>query len=84
MICPSWSGKIVESIVDNKAVVEVLKVIYCNDLHFMDLIRVLIFFTCKYDFWLTVFHIPGRLNEATDAIPRNNYIYICSFYRSQR
>ena len=43
----------------------------------MDLIRVLIVFTCKYDFWFTVSHIPGRLNEATDDISRSNIrIYV--------
>ena len=42
----------------------------------MHLIRVLIFFTCKYDFWFTVSHVPGRLNEATDTIFRNIYVYV--------
>ena len=45
-----WSGKIVEFVVDNEAVVEVLKATYSKDLHLMHLIRVLIFFTWKFDF----------------------------------
>ena len=37
-----WSGKVLE-LVDNDAVIEVLKITYSKDLHLINLIRVLIF-----------------------------------------
>ena len=67
-----WSGKVIEFVVDNKTVVEVLKATYSRDLHLMHLIRLLVFFASKYDFWFKASHIPGRLNKAADALSRNN------------
>ena len=67
-----WSGKVIEFVVDNEAVVEVLKATYSRDLHLMHLIRLLVFFASKYDFWFKASHIPGRLNKAADALSRNN------------
>ena len=67
-----WSGKVIEFVVDNEAAVEVLKATYSRDLHLMHLIRLLVFFASKYDFWFKASHIPGRLNKAADALSRNN------------
>ena len=54
------------------AVVEVIKATYSKDLHMMHLIRLLVFFASKYNFWFTATHIPGKLNVAADALSRNN------------
>ena len=66
-----WSGKVIE-FVDNEAMVAVLKTTYSRDLHLMHLIRLLVFSASKYDFWFKASHIPGRLNNAVDALSRNN------------
>ena len=67
-----WAGKVVQFVVDNMAVVEVIKATYSKDLHMMHLIRLLVFFASKYNFWFTATHIPGKLNVAADALSRNN------------
>ena len=67
-----WSGKGVKFVMDNAAVVEVIKVTYSKELHMMHLIRLLVFFAVKFDFWFTATHIPGKLNTLADALSRNN------------
>ena len=67
----SWSGKSILFMVDNAAVVSVLNSIFCSDLHMMHLVRLLVFFAAKFDFWFSAFHIPGQLNSRADAISRN-------------
>ena len=63
-----WAGKVIQFVVDNMAVVDVIKATYSKDLHMMHLIRLLVFFASKYNFWFTAMHIPGRLNVAADAL----------------
>jgi len=67
----SWSGKMVEFVVDNEVVVSVLNSMTCKDLHMMHLIGLLVFFAARYQFWLSAIHIPGRFNFQADAISRN-------------
>ena len=67
-----WGGKIVEFVVDNAAVVLVLKATYSQDFHLMYLVRVLVFFASKLGFWFVASHIPGVKNVAADALSRNN------------
>ena len=38
----------------------------------MHLVRLLVFFAARYNFWFSVTHIPGRLNSQADAILRNH------------
>ena len=66
------TGKVVQFLVDNEAVVEVIRATYSKDLHLMHLIRLLVFLASKYNFWFTATHIPGKLNIAADALSRNN------------
>jgi len=74
-----WAGKVVQFVVDNKAVVDVLNSTFCSDTHLMHLIRLLVFFAGKYNFWFTAVHIPGKRNVIADALSRNNV----SLFRSQ-
>jgi len=37
----------------------------------MHLIRLLVFFAARFDFWFSAAHIPGQLNSKADAISRN-------------
>ena len=74
-----WAGKVVQFVVDNKAVVDVLNATFCSDTHMMHLIRLLVFFAAKYNFWFTAAHIPGKNNVIADALSRNNL----SLFRSQ-
>ena len=74
-----WSGKVVEFIVDNEAVVEVIKATYSKELHLMHLIRLLVFFAAKYNFWFRASHIPGKQNIVADSLSRNNM----QLFRSQ-
>ena len=74
-----WSGKVVEFVVDNAAVVEVIKATYSKELHLMHLIRLLVFFAAKHNFWFTASHIPGKENIVADSLSRNNM----QMFRSQ-
>ena len=74
-----WVGNVVQFVVDNKAVVDVLNATFYSDTHMMHLIRLLVFFAAKYNFWFTAAYIPGKNNIITDALSRNNL----SLFRSQ-
>ena len=45
-----WSGKVVQFVIDNVAVVELIKSTYSKELHMMHLIPLLVFLTAKFDF----------------------------------
>ena len=62
---------VIQSVVDNMAVVDVIKASHSNDLHMMHLIQLLVFLASYYNFWFTAMHVPGRLNVAADASSRN-------------
>ena len=74
-----WAGKVVQFVVDNKAVVDVINATFCSDSYMMHLIRLLVFFAVKYNLWFTAAHIPGKKNVVVDALSRNNM----SLFRSQ-
>ena len=38
----------------------------------MHLVRLLVFFAARYDFWFSAAHIQGRSNSQADAISRNH------------
>ena len=63
---------VIQFVVDNMAVVDVIKASHSNDLHMMHLIQLLAFLASKYNFWFTAMHVPGRLNVAADASSINN------------
>ena len=67
-----WSGKVVQFVVDNSAVVEVVKSTYSKEPHMMHLIHLLVFFAARFNFWFTASHIPGNQNILADALSRNN------------
>lgn len=66
-----WKGKVVLFVVDNLAVVEIIRPTYSKEPHLMHLIRLLTFFAALFDFWFYAEHIPGRENVWADAISRN-------------
>ena len=63
---------VIQLVVDNMAVVDVIKASHSNDLHVMHLIQLLVFLASKYNFWFTAMHVPGRLNVSADASSINN------------
>ena len=63
---------VIQFVVDNMAVVDVIKASHSNDLHMMHVIQLLVFLASKYNFWFTAMHVAGRLNVAADASSRNN------------
>ena len=65
-------GEVVQFVVDNEAVVEVIKATYSKELHLIHLITLLVFFSCKYHFWFTASHIQGKHNVIADSLSRNN------------
>ena len=67
-----WSGKVVQFVVDNLAVVEVIKSTYSKEPHMIHLICLLVFFAARFNFWFTASHIPGKQNILVDALSRNN------------
>ena len=38
----------------------------------MHLIRLLVFFAARFNFWFTASHIPGKQNILADTLSRNN------------
>ena len=67
-----WSGKLVNFMVDNLAVVQVLQATYCRDTHLMHLIRLLVLLAAHFNFWFIATHIAGKRNTSADALSRNN------------
>jgi len=45
---------------------------FSSDCHLMHLIRLLVFFAAKFNFWFVASHIQGSKNVAADAPSRNN------------
>ena len=76
---PQWSGKIVQFVVDNLAVVQVLNSTYSSNNHLMHLIRLLVFLASYHNFWFSSIHIAGKNNSLADALSRNNL----HFFHSQ-
>ena len=66
-----WSGKIVQFVSDNEAVVIVLNKLVSKDKMLLHLLRCLVFIAAKHSFWFTGSHIQGRANILADAISRN-------------
>ena len=66
-----WSGKLVNFMVDNLAVVQALQATYSRDIHLMHLIRLLVLFAAHFNFWFTASHVAGKKNTC-DAISRND------------
>ena len=73
-----WASKVVQFVVDNKAVVDDLNATFCSDTQMMHLIQLLVFFAAKYNLWFTAAHIPGKNNVIADALSRNNLSLFCS------
>ena len=67
-----WSGKLVNFMVDNLAVVQALQATYSRDIHLMHLIRLLVLFAAHFNFWFTASHVAGKKNTCADAISRND------------
>ena len=67
-----WSGKLVNFMVDNLAVVQVLQATYSRNTHLMHLIRLLVLFVAHFNFWFTATHVMGKKNTFADALSRNN------------
>ena len=66
----AWTGKMVEFIIDNQAVVDILMSGYSQEPHLIMQLKV--FFASSYQFYFTASHIPGIENTLADAISRNN------------
>ena len=56
-----WVGKVVQFVVDNKAVVDVLNATFCSDTHMMHLIRLLVFLQQNITFGLQLPTFRGRI-----------------------
>ena len=67
-----WKGKVVEFVIDNMAVVEIVRSGYSREAHLMHLIRLLVLIACRHQFRFTASHIPGLENKLADAISRNS------------
>ena len=71
-----WRGKKVTCHSDNMAVVEVLNNGYSKDKNMMHMLRSLFFISEHHHFLVEAVHLPGKLNEAADAISRNNLSHL--------
>ena len=67
----SWSGKIVQFNVDNKAVVDIVNSTSSKDTHLMHLTRLLVFLAAHFNFWFVARQVEGKKNTLTDALSRN-------------
>ena len=69
-----WAALIVQFITVNEAVATILNKLYCLDTGLRSLLRCLVFFAAKYNFWFTGVHIPGTKNTLADALSRNKVV----------
>ena len=67
-----WQGKTVKCYSDNAAVVAIVRSGRSKHNLSMHLMRSLSLFAAKFEVVLVAEHLPGRLNEAADAISRGN------------
>ena len=67
-----WKGKTVRCRCDNAAVVAILRSNSSKHPLVMHLLRCLSFFVAHYQLYLDPVHLPGRCNEAADALSRDN------------
>ena len=75
----NWQGKLVCFHSDNKAVVSVLNKGHAQDVALTHLMWCLAFLAAFHGFHFSSVHVPGRLNEAADALSRNNLTLFHSF-----
>ena len=68
----SWKGAQVQAFTDNAAVVEVINKFSTTDPALMHLVCCLHFFMAHYEFAMAASHVPGRQNQAADALSRDN------------
>ena len=68
----NWHGKVVCFHSDNEAVVSALHKGHTQDVTLTHLIRCLEFLAAFHGFHFSLVHVPGRLNEAADALSRSN------------
>jgi len=73
----NWGAQIVDFILDNEAVVPVLNATFSSVFHLMHLIRFLMFFAAKFNFWFVASHIQEIKNVVADALSRN---YLSVFF----
>lgn len=66
-----WKGKVVEFVIDNQAVVEIVKSRCSREVHLMHLARLLVLIACRCQFHFPATHIAGVDNTLADAISRN-------------
>jgi len=67
-----WREEVVNFVVDNLAVVQVLKNMYSSSNHLMHLVRLLVFLESYHNFWFSSTQIAGKKNVSADALSRNN------------
>lgn len=67
-----WKGRTVCCRCDNAAVVAILRSNSSKHPLAMHLLRCLSFFVAHYQLYLDAVHLPGRCNEAADALSRDN------------
>ena len=67
-----WKGTTVVAHVDNQGAVAVLNAGYSKEGQIMHLMRCLFFITTWCQFRLRAVYIPGRMNQAADAISRDD------------
>ena len=78
----NWHGKLVHFHSDNEAVVSVLNKGHAQDVALIHLMRCLAFLAAFHGFHFSSVHVPGRLNEAADALSRP--YFTLSFHRHIR
>ena len=67
-----WKGKTVRCRSDNAAVVAIVNSGRNKEARIMHLMRSLFFFMARYSIVVRAEHLPGKYNEAADALSRNN------------
>ena len=76
----NWRGSMVCFHSDNEAVVKVLSKGSSKDSSLSHLMRCLALLAAFYGFHISAVHVPGSLNEAADALSRNNLRVFRSLY----
>ena len=77
----NWQWKLVCFHSDNEAVVSVLNKGHAQDVALTHLMQCLAFLAAFHGFHFSSVHVPGRLNEAADALSCNNLTLFHSLLR---
>jgi hypothetical protein len=80
----AWQGQRVHFHCDNASMVSILNRRYSSETTLANLLLCLVFFAAYFSFHLSAEHIAGTLNQAADALSRNDIDSFLSIFPQAR